>query len=131
MKKIIILNTDKNYISETIGENYMMKKRILILLIVILIIIPLLTFFFGMKEEDNPEKIITASTPIGNPNISDNKITFVGNTAGSGARLALKSRSIRKIAERIAQKVHYVELGALKEFQREFLDATIIPNRRS
>lgn len=65
------------------------------------------------------------------PNILDSKITFVGNTAGSGARLALKSRGIRKIAEQVAKKVHYVELGALEEFQREFLNATMIPNMRS
>jgi len=65
------------------------------------------------------------------PNIPDDKIVFVGNTAGSGARLALKSRNIRKLADQIAQKVHYVELGAIKEFQREFLDATIIPHKGS
>ena len=45
------------------------------------------------------------------PNIPDDKIVFVG-----GARLALKSRNIRKLADQIAQKVHYVELGAIKEF---------------
>jgi len=46
-------------------------------------------------------------------------------------RLALKSKKIRKLADKIAQEVHYIELGAIKEFQREFLDATIIPNKGS
>ncbi len=63
------------------------------------------------------------------PIIPDECIEFVGNTAGSGARLALKSKRIREVADDIADKVNYVELGAVKGFQKDFLDATIIPHR--
>ena len=61
------------------------------------------------------------------PNIITERIRFVGNTAGSGARMALKSRKSRELAEKIAQKVRYVELGAIKEFQKEFLTAISFP----
>ncbi len=63
------------------------------------------------------------------PDIPTKHIKFVGNTAGSGARMALKSRAIRRLADRIAQKVRYIELGAIEEFQKEFIDAVLIPHK--
>jgi uncharacterized 2Fe-2S/4Fe-4S cluster protein (DUF4445 family) len=64
------------------------------------------------------------------PEISLGKIHFVGNTAGSGARMALISSQTRKLAERIASKVEYVELGADPDFQREFISAIDLPNAK-
>ncbi|UCG68638.1 MAG: DUF4445 domain-containing protein [Thermoplasmata archaeon] len=65
------------------------------------------------------------------PNISTNRMKFVGNTAGSGARMALKSKKIRGLADKIANRVRYIELGAKKEFQEEFLNATFIPHKNA
>jgi uncharacterized 2Fe-2S/4Fe-4S cluster protein (DUF4445 family) len=58
-------------------------------------------------------------------------ISFVGNTAGSGARMALASKDQRTEAQRIAEKLKYVELGADPEFKQEFADALYIPHRHA
>jgi len=64
------------------------------------------------------------------PEIPLGRIHFVGNTAGSGARMALISNQTRKLAEKIASKVEYVELGADPDFQREFISAIDFPNAK-
>ncbi|HIE14816.1 TPA: DUF4445 domain-containing protein [Candidatus Bathyarchaeota archaeon] len=56
------------------------------------------------------------------------RVKFVGNTAGSGARMTLLSTEVRETANRIARKVHYLELGADPDFQKEFLKATYLPH---
>jgi len=63
------------------------------------------------------------------PDVSLEKVQFVGNTAGSGARMALLSVEVREMAERIAKSVKYVELGADPSFQSEFLKATYLPHQ--
>jgi len=63
------------------------------------------------------------------PDVPLERVRFVGNTAGSGARAALISMEARKTAERIAKKIRYVELGADPAFQDEFLKATYLPHR--
>jgi uncharacterized 2Fe-2S/4Fe-4S cluster protein (DUF4445 family) len=63
------------------------------------------------------------------PDISLEKVQFVGNTAGSGARMALLSIEVREVAEKIAKSVEYVELGADPSFQNEFLKATYLPHQ--
>jgi uncharacterized 2Fe-2S/4Fe-4S cluster protein (DUF4445 family) len=63
------------------------------------------------------------------PDISLEKVQFVGNTAGSGARMALLSVEVREAAEKIAKSVVYVELGADSNFQNEFLKATYLPHQ--
>ena len=50
----------------------------------------------------------------------------VGNAAGSGARLALISRSQRLEAVRIAQRDGYIELAAVANFNRKFAEATYL-----
>jgi uncharacterized 2Fe-2S/4Fe-4S cluster protein (DUF4445 family) len=50
----------------------------------------------------------------------------VGNAAGTGARLALISRSQRAEAERIAQRDGYIELAAMPNFNRKFAEATYL-----
>ncbi len=62
------------------------------------------------------------------PEISLNKVQIVGNAAGTGARMALVSKSIREEAEEISRKVRYIELGAEPDFQAEFLNSHFLPH---
>jgi len=64
------------------------------------------------------------------PDVPLNKVRFVGNTAGSGARMALLSVAARKKAEDIAKHVEYLELGAEPDFQNEFVKATYLPHQQ-
>jgi len=63
------------------------------------------------------------------PDVPLERVKFVGNTAGSGARLTLLSMDERKMAEDLAKKVEYIELGADPDFQDEFVGATFLPHR--
>lgn len=63
------------------------------------------------------------------PDIPVNRIRFVGNAAGSGARMALKSTHVRDLAEKLSKKVEYIELAAEKDFQSEFAKAMFLPHR--
>jgi uncharacterized 2Fe-2S/4Fe-4S cluster protein (DUF4445 family) len=65
------------------------------------------------------------------PDVPLERVQFVGNTAGSGARMALLSVDARKTAAKIAKCVEYVELGADPNFQDEFLKATYLPHRET
>ena len=61
------------------------------------------------------------------PEVPLERVKFVGNSAGTGARMALVSRAARKTAEEILDKVKYVELAAEPNFQAEFLNSYILP----
>ncbi|OAA95043.1 ASKHA domain-containing protein [Clostridium coskatii] len=50
----------------------------------------------------------------------ENKIQLVGNAAGTGSMLALLSNDEYEHSNTIASKVTYIELGAQKDFNREF-----------
>jgi uncharacterized 2Fe-2S/4Fe-4S cluster protein (DUF4445 family) len=63
------------------------------------------------------------------PDVPESRIRFVGNAAGSGARMALKSVDRRDLAERLSRKVEYVELATQPEFQKEFAMAMFLPHR--
>jgi uncharacterized 2Fe-2S/4Fe-4S cluster protein (DUF4445 family) len=63
------------------------------------------------------------------PDIPIEKISFVGNTAVTGAKTVLKSISIREKFETILKKVRYLELATHKNFSREFVDALFIPHK--
>jgi uncharacterized 2Fe-2S/4Fe-4S cluster protein (DUF4445 family) len=63
------------------------------------------------------------------PDVPLNRISFVGNTAIIGAKMCLLSRSMRRIADELSQKIRYVELTAHPDFHREFVDALFIPHR--
>jgi len=63
------------------------------------------------------------------PDVALERVQFVGNTAGSGARMVLLSDEARDKAHEIAKRVEYVELGADPDFQNEFLKATYLPHR--
>jgi uncharacterized 2Fe-2S/4Fe-4S cluster protein (DUF4445 family) len=63
------------------------------------------------------------------PDIPLSRISFVGNTAGSGARMALISKKKCAEAQKIAQALEYVELAADADFQKEFVNSLYIPHR--
>lgn len=63
------------------------------------------------------------------PDVPLERVQFVGNTAGSGARMTLLSVDARKISEKIVKHVEYLELGADLDFQNEFLKATYLPHQ--
>jgi uncharacterized 2Fe-2S/4Fe-4S cluster protein (DUF4445 family) len=62
------------------------------------------------------------------PDIPLNRIRFVGNSAGSGARMALISKKARTEAEQIARDTDYVELAADRAFREEFAKALLLPH---
>ena len=63
------------------------------------------------------------------PDISTEKIRFVGNAALAGARMALASRSCRIHAEEISRASTYVELAGRTDFQMRFSEAMLFPAR--
>jgi uncharacterized 2Fe-2S/4Fe-4S cluster protein (DUF4445 family) len=65
------------------------------------------------------------------PDVPLERVQFVGNTAGSGARMTLLSIDARNMAGDIARHVEYVELGADPDFQSEFLKATYLPHQET
>jgi len=50
----------------------------------------------------------------------------VGNAAGTGARLALISRTHRSRAQQIAMQDGYIELACIPDFSRKFADASFM-----
>jgi uncharacterized 2Fe-2S/4Fe-4S cluster protein (DUF4445 family) len=62
------------------------------------------------------------------PDVSLEKVEFVGNAAIVGAKMALISKEARTKADIISKKVRYLELAADPSFKREFLKATLIPH---
>jgi len=65
------------------------------------------------------------------PNIPLGRISFVGNTAGSGARMVLLSKEKGIEAQKIADSLEYVELASDPDFRRAFTDALYIPHRNA
>lgn len=63
------------------------------------------------------------------PDVPVDRISFIGNAAGSGARMCLRSVEKRELADQLSRKVEYVELAAEKEFQKEFAQAMFLPHR--
>jgi uncharacterized 2Fe-2S/4Fe-4S cluster protein (DUF4445 family) len=57
------------------------------------------------------------------------RIKFVGNAAGAGARALLKSNALREVACEIASKIKYFPVGDEPDFQNEFLNALYIPHK--
>ena len=57
------------------------------------------------------------------PPLSRDRFQQIGNAAGTGARLALISRSMRSRAQRIASRDGYIELGRIRDFNRKFAEA--------
>lgn len=63
------------------------------------------------------------------PNISLNKIHFVGNAAGSGAEMVLISQRARNLAIDLAQKIKYIEIAHQSEFQIVFSEFLMFPEQ--
>ena len=62
------------------------------------------------------------------PEIPLSKVEIIGNAAGTGARMALLSKNIRELAEKIVrQQITYVELASKRNFQKIYLNSTYIP----
>jgi len=64
------------------------------------------------------------------PDVPLGRIKFAGNTAGTGARLALLSTEMRDLAVELARKVKFVQLAENPEFQDEFANAVYLPNAK-
>ena len=63
------------------------------------------------------------------PDVPAEKIKFVGNTALTGAKMALISKEARKTAETLSKRVRYIELASDPDFRMEFADAMFIPHK--
>jgi uncharacterized 2Fe-2S/4Fe-4S cluster protein (DUF4445 family) len=57
------------------------------------------------------------------PEIPLDRFRQVGNAAGVGAKAVLTSKTERKKAQRLAQKIRYVELAGKPGFQKVFMEA--------
>ena len=70
---------------------------------------------------------VPSATAIGMlPSLPLNRFRQVGNAAGTGARLALVSRSKRSEAQTIARRIAYIELAAVPQFMQTFTEALYI-----
>jgi uncharacterized 2Fe-2S/4Fe-4S cluster protein (DUF4445 family) len=63
------------------------------------------------------------------PDIPIERLKFIGNGAGAGAKLALLSRSLREVSEHIAEKVNYIELTCSANFTGNYMNATYMPHK--
>jgi uncharacterized 2Fe-2S/4Fe-4S cluster protein (DUF4445 family) len=63
------------------------------------------------------------------PEVSLDRIKFVGNTAGTGSRMCLISKNMREYAEKISKTVRYYELAVDPGFQSEYVKATFLPHQ--
>ncbi len=62
------------------------------------------------------------------PEVPPQRVRFVGNAAGAGARMLLVNRPLRQVAEDVARGVEHVELGQQPQFQSHFADAMFFPS---
>jgi uncharacterized 2Fe-2S/4Fe-4S cluster protein (DUF4445 family) len=62
------------------------------------------------------------------PDIPLEKVEFVGNLAGTGARMSLISKEMREKTELISERVNYLELAIDKIFQDEYLNSFYFPH---
>jgi uncharacterized 2Fe-2S/4Fe-4S cluster protein (DUF4445 family) len=63
------------------------------------------------------------------PDISTERISFVGNTALAGAKMALTSKTIRELADKLSKEIKYVELMTEEGFKREFIASILLPHK--
>ncbi len=61
------------------------------------------------------------------PNIDPEKVKFIGNAAGVGARMVLVDAEARRRARRIAESAEYVELAGHPDYQDAFAAAIPFP----
>lgn len=63
------------------------------------------------------------------PDVPTEKIRFVGNTAVTGAKMALISKEMKEKAELISKKARYLELANDPDFNQEFIEALFLPHK--
>lgn len=63
------------------------------------------------------------------PDLPTDKIRFVGNTAITGAKMALISKKVKEQAKELSKSVNYLELSADSLFSFEFASALFIPHK--
>ena len=63
------------------------------------------------------------------PDLPLERVQFVGNTAGSGARLALISRRERDAMRTIARRIEHMPLAGDPRFPKEFASSLFLPHR--
>jgi uncharacterized 2Fe-2S/4Fe-4S cluster protein (DUF4445 family) len=61
------------------------------------------------------------------PPLALDRIRFVGNAAGVGARMLLVNRALRRTADDVACGVEHVELSQRPDFQDRFAEAMLFP----
>ena len=61
------------------------------------------------------------------PDVPEERIRFIGNAAGAGARMLLKDVELRREAEELARRVRFVELAVEPDFKEKFLEALAFP----
>ncbi len=61
------------------------------------------------------------------PDITVDKLEFVGNSAAVGAKLCLADRKQRLRVERLAREIEYIELSSRKDFADVFMTAMLFP----
>jgi len=61
------------------------------------------------------------------PDIPKERIKFIGNAAGEGAKMVLLAKELRKEACEISKNTEYIELSTRQDFQKEFIDAIYFP----
>lgn len=54
------------------------------------------------------------------PQVLQKNMNFVGNAAGSGAKIIVRDPEMSKLTERLARETEVIELAQLPEFQRKF-----------
>jgi uncharacterized 2Fe-2S/4Fe-4S cluster protein (DUF4445 family) len=93
---------------------------------------------FGARAEDVQEVLLAGA--FGNyiradralaigllPRVPPRKVRFVGNAAGTGARMLLVNRGLRRAADDVARGVEHVELSQRPDFQARFAQAMFFP----
>ena len=92
----------------------------------------------GIKDEDIQEILLAGA--FGNyirrdqakrigllPNVPKDRIRFVGNAAGFGAKMVLLSKDLRKEACEISENTEYIELAVRTDFQDVFVSSMSFP----
>ena len=62
------------------------------------------------------------------PDIQDEKIHQIGNAAGIGAQHCLLNKELRNKAQKLLNKIQYVEIAVEEGFQKEYAEAMYFPH---
>ena len=62
------------------------------------------------------------------PDCAPERVTSAGNAAGTGARIALLNRRLRRELERVVRGIEKIETAVESRFQEHFVDAMAIPH---